>query len=99
MLIVFGYNWFKRDTCEEYFIHVLAVCSILRKVAGGWDIAYVSIAVVGPASRRVVGPPIPYLSFCCLRSSLKGNVVPVHVMKAYRGSRGVAPLVLNLGII
>jgi hypothetical protein len=27
----------------------------------------------------------------------KGKVVPFHVMKAYRGSRSIAPLILNLG--
>jgi hypothetical protein len=27
----------------------------------------------------------------------KGEYVPVHAMKAYRGSRFVAPLILNLG--
>jgi hypothetical protein len=26
-----------------------------------------------------------------------GGVVPVHAVKAYRGSIGVAPLILNLG--
>jgi hypothetical protein len=28
---------------------------------------------------------------------IKGKVVPVHTMKAYRGSRGITPLILNLG--
>jgi hypothetical protein len=27
----------------------------------------------------------------------KGNYVPVHTMKAYRGSRGLPPRILNLG--
>jgi hypothetical protein len=27
---------------------------------------------------------------------VKGKVVPVHVIKAYRGSRGIVPLILNL---
>jgi hypothetical protein len=27
----------------------------------------------------------------------KDEVVRVHAMKAYRGSRGIAPLILNLG--
>jgi hypothetical protein len=27
----------------------------------------------------------------------KGKVVPVHAMKAYRGSSGLGPLILNLG--
>jgi len=27
----------------------------------------------------------------------KGKVVPVHAMKIYRRSRGIAPLILNLG--
>jgi hypothetical protein len=27
----------------------------------------------------------------------KGKVFPVHTMKAYRGSRGIAPLMPNLG--
>jgi hypothetical protein len=26
----------------------------------------------------------------------KGEVFPVHAMRAYRGSRGIAPLILNL---
>jgi hypothetical protein len=26
----------------------------------------------------------------------KGKVVPVHTMKAYRGRRGIGPLILNL---
>jgi len=26
----------------------------------------------------------------------KGQVVPVHTMKAYRGNRGTAPLILNM---
>ena len=26
----------------------------------------------------------------------KNNAVPVHAMKAYRGRRGIAPLILNL---
>ena len=28
---------------------------------------------------------------------VKGKAVPVHTMKAYRGSRGIAPFILNLG--
>jgi len=28
---------------------------------------------------------------------VKGTAVPVMTMKAYRGSRGIAPLILNLG--
>jgi hypothetical protein len=28
---------------------------------------------------------------------VEGKAVPVHAMKAYRGSSGIAPLVLNLG--
>jgi len=51
----------------------------------GWDRAYLSIAVVGPASRRVLGSPIPYLSFCCLPFSLKAKVVPVHAIKRTGG--------------
>ena len=27
----------------------------------------------------------------------EGKVVPVHTMTTYRGSRGIAPLILNLG--
>jgi hypothetical protein len=27
---------------------------------------------------------------------VKGEVVPVHTMKAFGGSRGIAPLILNL---
>jgi hypothetical protein len=27
----------------------------------------------------------------------KDSVVPVHTMKEYRGSRGITPLILNLG--
>jgi hypothetical protein len=40
------------------------------------------------------------LTFKCLsmiRHELKGKVVPVHAMKAYGWSRGIAPLILNLG--
>jgi hypothetical protein len=34
----------------------------------------------------------------CLATKYKGKgKVPVHAMKAYRGSRGIAPLSLNLG--
>jgi hypothetical protein len=29
--------------------------------------------------------------------NIKGKVVPIHTMKAYRGSRGTTPLILNLG--
>ena len=28
---------------------------------------------------------------------IKGKVIPVHAVKAYRGNRGVEPLILNLG--
>ena len=28
---------------------------------------------------------------------INGKVVPIYAMKAYRGSRGIAPLILNLG--
>ena len=28
----------------------------------------------------------------------KGKFVPVHTMKAYRESRGIVPLILNLGL-
>jgi len=28
----------------------------------------------------------------------KGQVVPVHTMKAYRRNRGIAPLILNLAL-
>jgi hypothetical protein len=28
---------------------------------------------------------------------VKGKVIPVHAMKAYRRSRGIAPRILNLG--
>jgi len=31
-----------------------------------------------------------------VRNKVKGKVVPVHVIKAYRGSRGIAPFILNL---
>ena len=31
------------------------------------------------------------------RGSKKGKVFTVHVTKAYRGSRGIAPLILNFG--
>jgi hypothetical protein len=27
----------------------------------------------------------------------KGKIVPVHTTKAYKGTRGIAPLILNLG--
>jgi hypothetical protein len=30
---------------------------------------------------------------------VKGKVVPVHNMKAYRGQRGIAPTILNLTTI
>jgi len=30
------------------------------------------------------------------RRKVKGEVVPVHTMKAFGGSRGIAPLILNL---
>jgi hypothetical protein len=29
--------------------------------------------------------------------NVKGKAVPVHAVKAYRGTRGIAPLILNLG--
>jgi hypothetical protein len=29
---------------------------------------------------------------------VKGKVVPFHAMKAYRGSRGIAPLILKFGV-
>jgi hypothetical protein len=29
---------------------------------------------------------------------INGKIVPVHAMKAYRGSRGIAPFILGLGI-
>jgi len=29
---------------------------------------------------------------------VKGNGVPVYAMKAYRGRRGIAPLILNLSV-
>jgi hypothetical protein len=32
------------------------------------------------------------------KDKVKGKVVLVHPMKEYRGSRGTAPLILNLGI-
>ena len=32
-----------------------------------------------------------------ISSSSKGKVVPVHSIKAYRGRRGIAPLILNIG--
>jgi hypothetical protein len=31
------------------------------------------------------------------RRKVKGEVVPLHAVKAYRGSRGIAPLILRLG--
>jgi hypothetical protein len=31
------------------------------------------------------------------RSEVKVKIVPFHAMKAYIGSRGMAPLILNLG--
>jgi len=31
------------------------------------------------------------------KKKTKGNVVPVPAVKAYRGRRGIAPLILNLG--
>jgi len=30
-------------------------------------------------------------------ASVKSEVVPFHVAEAYRGNRGMAPLILNLG--
>jgi len=38
------------------------------------------------------------LSFDRLLMMMKGKVVHMHVMKAYRGRRGTAPLILSLGI-
>lgn len=32
-----------------------------------------------------------------VNGSIKGKVVPVHTMKIYKGSKGSAPLILNLG--
>jgi len=29
---------------------------------------------------------------------LTGKVIPVHIMKTYRGHRGISPLILNLSI-
>jgi hypothetical protein len=50
---------------------------------------------------------INFLSYACTRCMsrakttgkivAKVKIVPVHVMKAYRGSRSIAPLILNLG--
>jgi len=28
---------------------------------------------------------------------IEGNFIPLHIMKAYRGRRGLAPLIFNLG--
>lgn len=99
MLIVFGYNcWFKLDTCEEYFIHVLAVCSILRKVArGGTELTYRSRW--WDLHLNVFWGLLSLSSQFAVSFLLKAKVVPVDVMEAYRGSRGVAPLFLNLCII
>jgi hypothetical protein len=37
--------------------------------------------------------------FCCPINNLevKGKAVPVHIIKTYRGSRAITPLILNLG--
>ena len=34
-----------------------------------------------------------------LRQKTRGKDFPVHVAKAYRGNGGIAPLILNLGIL
>jgi len=34
---------------------------------------------------------------CCDKTVTKGEVAPAHAVKAYRGSRGIAPLILKLG--
>jgi hypothetical protein len=44
---------------------------------------------------RITGP-IERLLFTLIKGA--GKVVPVHAIKAYRGSRDIAPLILNLGI-
>ena len=36
--------------------------------------------------------------FSIYQAKCEGKVFPVHIMKSHRGSRGTAPLILNLGI-
>jgi hypothetical protein len=38
-----------------------------------------------------------YVTETKMVKSLKSKLVPVHAMKAYKGSRGIAPLIFNLG--
>jgi len=38
-----------------------------------------------------------FTQFAAARKKIK--LVPVHAMEAYRGSRGIAPLILNLRIM
>jgi hypothetical protein len=33
-----------------------------------------------------------------MKVKLKPKVIPVHAMKKYRGSRGIVPLIPNIGI-
>jgi len=39
-----------------------------------------------------------YVEYKQLDKKVKNEVVPLHAMKAHRGSRGTPPLILNLGI-
>jgi hypothetical protein len=52
---------------------------------------YYYVIVKGCAVRASTAPST------YLPTDKKGNFVPVHTMKAYRGSRGIPPRILNLG--
>ena len=43
------------------------------------------------------GDSLPKKVMWCKIVAIKGKVVPVHVTKAYWGTRGIPPLILNLG--
>jgi hypothetical protein len=61
----------------------------------------------GPAPLRTVVPWKTKQNLCQIQNTTllkilyveKGEVVPVQAMKAYRGSRGIAPLVFNIGTV
>jgi hypothetical protein len=48
----------------------------------------------GEVNLSITNRPVPY----SLKGKSKGKVLPLHTIKAHIGRRGIAPLILNLGI-
>jgi hypothetical protein len=73
----------------------LLVCLPLVYLRNKLPLLFLTTYVHGIITKNLI--PDVILSFNPNVIKGKGEVVPVHAMEGYRGSRGITPLILNLG--